>query len=146
MTSWILTSGPRQPEAWSAPTRPRGPRPVWTPGAPWAGRGAVSRRPVARTPGGAWGPSSPARPSLTPGAASGAWGCRPPEARPWCSRAPPLHHRRVSSRAVTPGGQGALLPHRGPIMATMTHGELRPIQRRHPQKVLLVSYHFALCL
>ena len=138
MTSWILISEPQQPR-WSAPTLLRGPRPASTPGAQWAGRGVgqgVHRGAVVRTPGGAWGPSSPARPSLTPGAASGAWVCRPPGAHPWCLLAPPLRHPQESSKEATPGVQGALLLLQGPIMAaTMILGELLLILRPHLPKV-----------
>ena len=138
MTSWILISAARQPLL-SAPTRLRGQRPASTPGAPWVeqerGRGRCRGR-VVRIPGGAWGPSSPARPSLTPGAASGAWVCRPPGAPPWCLPAPPPPHQEEQSKEATPGDQGALLLLlQGPIMATMTLGEHLRILRRHPPKV-----------
>ena len=145
MTSWILTSGPQQPR-WSAPTRLRGPRPASTPGALWAGRGegqGEHRGVVVRTPGGAWGPSSPARPSLTPGAASGAWVCRPPGAHPSCLLAPHLRHPQELSKEATPGVQGAPLLLQGPIMAaTMILGELLLILRPHPPKVthMIVIY------
>ena len=138
MTSWILTSEPQQPR-WSALTRLRGQRPVSIPGAQWAGRGegqGVHRGAVVRTPGGAWGPSSPALPSLTPGEVSGVWVCRPPGAHPWCLLAPPLRHPQESSKEVTLGGQGAPLLLQGPIMAaTMILGELPLILRLHPPKV-----------
>ena len=136
MTSWILILAARRPLV-SAPTRLRGQRPVWTPGAPWAGQGRdLHRGRGVRIPGGAWGPSSPARPSLTPGAASGAWVCRPAGAPPWCLPAPPPHHQGEPSKEATPGEQGALLPLlQGPIMATMTLGELLRTLRPHQPKV-----------
>ena len=138
MTSWILTSEPQQPR-WSALTRLRGQQPAWTPGAQWAGRGegqGEHRGAVVRTPGGAWDPSSPARPSLTPGEVSGVWVCRPPGARPWCLLAPPLRHPQESSKEVTLGGQGAPLLLQELIMAaTMILGELLLILRPHPPKV-----------